>query len=293
MRTLLIINPSSGQGLTQLGKRRLLKASHASLDAYIRITGDRGDAERFAREAILTGFERLIVAGGDGTVNEVINGMGDARIPLGIIPLGTGNVLAHDLSLPPNSVESAIEVILRGNIREVDLGLAGGRRFLLMAGFGLDAEVVDSVSPMVKDLVGRIAYAPAAIQQLVKYEGARFTLVFDEAFTYETDAYAVVAANCGTYASAFKLIPDAQFDDGLLDVLVFEKTPGRKLRLIGDAIGAIFQGYIAEPNAAHFKARRIRILSEPSVKMQLDGDVRGQTDVSVEVLPRALRLIVP
>lgn len=297
MHTLLIINPSSGQGKGTQQKRKLLDAVSSPEHVHnyhVGITTGSNDAYRMAKDAVFLGsYDRIVAAGGDGTINQVINGIGDSKIPLGIIPLGTGNVLAHDLGIPSNNVERAMEIINAGRIKEVDLGMVDGHRFILMAGMGLDAHVVDSVSTTIKDLFGTMAYMPAALEQVIKYTPTRVRLIFENGSEYATEAYAVVVANCGSYAYNFKISKEAVFDDGLLDVLVFESAPLSKLKLVSQALEAVFQQQISDPNTTYFKTTKVRVESDPPVKMQIDGDVHGESGVDIEILPKALKLIVP
>jgi diacylglycerol kinase (ATP) len=252
-----------------------------------------GEAQRIASDAARDGCDRIVVAGGDGTVNEVINGIGDSRIALGIVPLGTGNVLAYELGLSGDDLDRALDVIDAGNVREFDLGKAGETRFLLMAGFGFDAEVVRSVPARAKGIFGRMAYAPTLIRESVCYRPSEFRLVLDNQTPLSTKAYNVIVCNCASYAPNFQIAPDAVPDDGLLDVLIFEHRPAMKLRFLGWLSASLITRWAADPCAVHHRAKHVRIDSEPPVKMQLDGDVRGESGVDIQVLPRALRLIVP
>lgn len=293
MNTLLIVNPASGQGKAAREKRKLIDILSDIPNATVEIATERGHAESIAKDAITRGYDRIVAAGGDGTINEVVNGLGDSKIPLGVIPLGTGNVLAHDLGIPPNNIDEALKIIVNNNIREVDLARADGRRFLLMAGLGIDAAVVDSVSHTLKDMWGTMAYASSAIGQLFTYTPTRFRLIFEKGHEYETEAFGVIVANCGSYAYNFKIAPEAIFDDGLLDILVFESEQITKLKLVGQALEAVFQNRISDPSISYFRARNVRVESNPRVKMQLDGDVYGESPVDIVVLPKALRLIAP
>ncbi len=134
MHTLLIVNPTSGQGKAAREKRRLLDLVSNMPHIHAEITTGPCDALDMAREAVERHYDRIIAAGGDGTINQIINGISGAEIELGIIPLGTGNVLAHDLGIPANSIDQALGIIEAGNTRSVDVACAGGRRFVLMAG---------------------------------------------------------------------------------------------------------------------------------------------------------------
>ena len=195
-------------------------------------------------------------------------------------------MLAHDLGIPSNNIAKALEIIGAGRIREVDLARAGGRRFVLMAGFGFDAAVVDSVSPKIKDIWGTMAYAPAIIEHLVKYTPTQFRLTLDGGAVYETEAFAVVVANCGTYAYSFKIAPEAVFDDGMLDVIVFETGPGAAWRLIGQCLSKVFQTEVAGQTATYLKSATVRVESDPPVKMQIDGDVTGESGVDIDISPK-------
>jgi diacylglycerol kinase (ATP) len=293
MHTLLIVNPASGQGKAAREKRRLLELVSNMPHIHTRLTSGPDDARKFAAEAAQHGYNLVIAAGGDGTINQVINGIGDSGVTLGIIPLGTGNVLAHELDIPRNDIVKALRVIGHGRIRSIDLGEANGQRFLLMAGLGLDAHVVDAVSPVVKDVLGTAAYAPAALDQLIGYVPTDFRLTFDNGSSYSANAFGVIVANCGSYAYNFKITSEAVLDDGMLDVMVFESAPAEKLRLVGHALGAVFGQRIKDPNVTYFRTKGVSIESDPPVKMQLDGDVCGECNAEVRILPGALRLIAP
>jgi diacylglycerol kinase (ATP) len=292
VRTLFIVNPTSGRDRSAPLRRKLLDyvAGQSESDAVV-LTGP-GEAACVAGEAAGRGYKCIVVAGGDGTVNEVINGIGDDDLCLGIVPLGTGNVLASELGLDCDSLDDSLGAIAAGRIRQFDLGLAGDRRFLLMAGFGFDAEVVRDVASRAKGIFGRMAYAPTLVRESVCYRPSEFRLTLDDT-CLSTTAYNVIVCNCATYAPNFQIAPDARPDDGVLDLLIFEHRPAMKLRFLGWLWASLFTQWAADSTAVHYRAKRLRIESTPTVKMQLDGDVRGESGVDIKVLPKALRLIVP
>jgi len=309
VRTLFIVNPASGRARSAHFKRKLLDRVANMPDAKAFVLTAAGQAQQVASDAACDGCDRIVVAGGDGTVNEVINGISDSRVALGIVPLGTGNVLACELGLRTDDIDGALDVINQGKVREFDLGLAVhrqdqdtqddhaykayGRRFLLMAGFGFDAEVVRSVPPRAKGLFGRMAYAPTLIRESVRYKPSTFRIMLDSQPAFSTTAYNVVVCNCATYAPNLQIAPDARPDDGMLDVLIFESRPAMKLRFLGWLSASLITKWAADPCAVHHPAKHVRIDSDPPVKMQLDGDVHGESGVEIRVLPKALRLIVP
>lgn len=292
VKTLFIVNPTSGRDRSAPLRRKLLDyvAKLPESDAVV-LAGPE-EAACVAREAAAKGYECVVVAGGDGTVNEVINGIGDDGPCLGIVPLGTGNVLAYELGLDPDDLDNSLSVIAAAKTRQFDLGLAGNRRFVLMAGFGFDAEVVRSVPPRAKGIFGRMAYAPNLVRESVRYRPSEFRLTLDDT-QLSTTAYNVIICNCAAYAPGFRIAPDARPDDGVLDVLIFEHRPAMKLRFLGWLSASLFMRWAADSAAVHYRAKRLRVQSTPAVKMQLDGDVRGESGVDIEVLPKVLRLIVP
>ena len=157
MRLQLIANPVAGRGamaLIQQARQRLLDSGN---DVELFLTRGRGDAERYAALAAAGGFDRIVVAGGDGTVNEVVNGMAADSPPLAILPLGTTNVLALEIGLP-RRFEEACDLALHGKATPIYLGLADQRRFVLMAGVGFDADVVRGVNLRLKRAFGKGAY---------------------------------------------------------------------------------------------------------------------------------------
>lgn len=293
MHSLLIVNPASGQGKAAREKRRLLELVSNMPHIHAATPNSARETLELAATARDRGFERVIAAGGDGTINCVINGIGESGVPLGIIPLGTGNVLAHDLDIPSNDIDKALKIISADKIQKVDLGRANGKLFVLMTGFGFDAEVVDGVSPVAKDIIGTVAYAGSILQKMMTYEPSRFKLTFENGAVYEADAYAVVIANCGTYAFNLRIAPHAVFDDGLLDIMIFEAGPGAMLRLLGQAFEVFSLKQINDPRTTYFKSSSVVVESDPLVKMQIDGDVCGESGVKVEAVHKALRLIVP
>lgn len=293
MNSLLIVNPSSGQGKAAREKRKLLDMVSNMPHIHPVVPNSVQETIELARTAATNGFDRVLAAGGDGTINCIINGIGTSGIPLGLIPLGTGNVLAHDLGLPYNDVTASLEVIEHNHTRILDLGKANDRLFVLMTGFGFDAEVTDGVIPEAKGIFGTMAYAGPIIEKLFTYTPAHFRLTMDNSPVYEADAYAVVVANCPLFASNLKIAPHALLDDGMLDVIVFESGPGAMFRFVGQAFEVFFQEIISDPCTSHFKCASVLVESEPKVKMQVDGDVCGECDAKIEVLHKALKLIVP
>lgn len=299
MRALLIINPVAGQGRPH-DALSTIRAALAPFVAETLITQGRGDAEAAARRAASRHeFDAVLVAGGDGTLNEVINGMmavpdsDTAPLPLGLVPLGTQNVLAHELSLPRGDIEAVADVLRGGRTRALDLGRAGERYFALMAGFGFDAAVVRDVALPVKELIGPAAYALATLRALTKYRSTAVRLTLDGE-EIASEAFVVVVANASSYAyRQIKMAPFASVDDGWLDVCVFERAPLDTMGFVTQIMAMLVRRHLRDPRVRYYRARRIGIDSTPPIAGQLDGDTFGETPLTIEIVAKALPVFVP
>lgn len=296
MRAFLITNPTSGQGrverATPLVEQGLREFAD---DLQVHVTTGPGDATGAAREAVEGGTDLVVVAAGDGTVREVIDGVAGSEVPLAIIPMGTGNVLARELRLPldswrPSGLQKTLDIIAAQRVRVLDIGRANGKLFVLMAGAGFDAAVVGGVKPYWKDRLGSWAYVFCILKMLLSARPARF-VVESPAESFEGEAWAVVVGNAASCAWKLHLAPSAQMDDGLLNVVIFKATS--RLRFVSLMVRAIWAGHASSPHVMQFQTPAVQIEAEPAQPLQLDGDLVGETPVSIELLPQALRLIVP
>jgi diacylglycerol kinase (ATP) len=286
-RLLIIFNPAAGWR-----RRRRLAPVLALLREHgcpfvLRETEGPGDAERLAAEVDPGAFDLVVVAGGDGTVNEAINGLARSRLPLAVIPLGTANVLAAEIGLRTDPASIARCVAL-GQPRPIALGAANGRRFILMAGAGLDAHVVAGVSVPAKRWLGKGAYVLTALRQLLVFPFSPYEVQTDNTVWR---AASVIVANARYYGGRFVCAPDASLASATLQVCLFERA-GR-LAAIGYAI-ALVTGRL--PKLASYRiveARRIEVRGTPGEPLQGDGDVIGRLNATIEVLPKALDLIYP
>jgi diacylglycerol kinase (ATP) len=286
---LVIVNPIAGQsrpgGLLPEIERCLGELAE---QLQIRVTDRHGAALEIAAGVAPGQHDAIIAVGGDGTINEVINGIG-VDVPLGIIPLGTANVLARVLKIPVNDIPGACRIIQEGQIRPMDLGLVNGRRFTLMTGIGFDAAVVQDVVQEVKDLIGAPAYLLAALGTLTRYEPTRLVLETDDR-RVDTTAYMAVVCNVPTYAF-MEVAPLASIDDGCLDVCVFEQR--NRAEFVRQALAVLTRRHLHSNDVRYFRARRLRVLSFPPVGLQVDGDPGGDTPAEFRVLPGALRIFRP
>jgi YegS/Rv2252/BmrU family lipid kinase len=286
-RLLIVFNPAGGLRRRQRLEAVLRRLRARGCAAQVRETTGPGDAERFAAAADPGRYDLLVVAGGDGTVNEAINGLGDKRLPLAILPLGTANVLAAEIGLATDP-DSVADAIAQGAPRPIALGAANGRRFILMAGVGLDAHVVATVRTPVKRWLGKGAYVLATLRQLLAYGFPGYRVSIDGAVRH---AGSVLVANGRFYGGRFVAAPAADLQRADLEVCLFERS-GR-LAALGYAL-ALVTGLL--PRLASYRiltAERLQIEGRPGEPVQADGDLVATLPVRIEVLPAALDLIYP
>jgi YegS/Rv2252/BmrU family lipid kinase len=258
-----------------------------TLDLALPQTPDETTAA--VRHAVASGYERVLCAGGDGTLNLVASALLDTDCPLAIIPTGTANLLARELNIPLDP-EQALRVAFAGPVRYLDVGMANGQPFLLMAGLGFDAQVVSEIVPHFKDYFGPLAYITAGLQVLARYKPSQFHLEVG-GNQLVLPAWLVVVGNASHYGYELSLSPTARMDDGLLDVCIFaEHSAFDRL----SQIGAVFAGlHEKHPNVRSFQTSHLTITAEPRVQLQLDGDLVGQSPVEIGMRASALPVVVP
>ena len=288
MRIAMIHNPVAGGRRDLLGRVRA-ELAEAGAEVTTIATTCKGDAEGIAAGLAAGAFDRIAVAGGDGTVNEVVNGL--ARHPdpppLGLVPLGTANVLAAELGLAV-AARPVARALLGGEARPVTLGEVNGRRFVLMAGAGLDAEVVARVSPALKRRLGRGAYVAETLLSIAAGRFGRFRVAADGA---SCEAASVVVANARHYGGPWIIAPGAGLERPGLDLCLFQRT-GR-WAAIGYA-ASLIRGTL--PSAAGFSTRivdRVTIDGPAGAPVQADGDIVATLPAEIRALPGALRLVFP
>ncbi len=291
-RVLIIHNPLAGQRHGERFRRVLAELFALGCTLTVRRTRRRGDAEALARAASFEAFDVVAVAGGDGTINEVINGLADFRLSLAIIPLGTANVLAHEIGLSGRP-EAVARTIAGAEAVPVKIGLANGRRFAQMAGVGFDARVVAGVDPGIKRLLGRLAlgklaYVIETLVQLVKSPFPRYRLLLDGR---AVEAASAVVANGRYYGGRFSCAPEARIDGDVFQVCLFSR--GGRWDALRYAWGLLSGRLRHFRDVAVVAAREITVEGPVGEPVQADGDVLGALPLSVTALPVRLRLLVP
>ncbi len=296
MNCLLIVNPAAGQG-RPLEALETLQSTLAPILGGLVVTQGVGDAECAARTAAENGYSGVLAAGGDGTINEVVNGLLAAgapggALPLGLVPLGTQNVLAHELGLPLE-LDGTLAMLQAARTRQIDVGLAGSRHFVLMAGFGFDAQVIGEVVRPMKALLGPAAYAFATVGALAKCRSTAIRLQLDGE-EVRSEAFLVVVANAASYAyRQIKLAPFAALDDGWLDICVFERAALDRVGFATQMMAVLARRHLRDPRVRYYRGRHLLLESGPPIQGQLDGDAFGETPIEISLLPRALTVFIP
>ncbi|MEN6626653.1 MAG: diacylglycerol kinase family protein [Candidatus Sumerlaeia bacterium] len=264
---------------------RLIRDSGAELE--LRPTAARGDAEAFARESAAGPFDAILAAGGDGTINEVINGLAGSPMPLGIVPLGTANVLAIELGLAIGP-ESIADAILRGRPRQVWPALVAGRRFVLMAGIGFDAHVTAGVSLNLKHVLGRGAYAAETLRQWLGWSGGDYRVRVDGS---DYRASWLIVARGRLYGGRFVCAPNASLFRPELHVCLLER-PGRVH--LARYMAAFFSGRLDRLRDCRFVVgRSVEVWGPSGDPVQADGDVVARLPVAISVDPTPLNILLP
>jgi YegS/Rv2252/BmrU family lipid kinase len=247
------------------------------------------------RQAVAAHVDLVIAAGGDGTIRVVADALANTGIPLGLIPAGTGNLLARNLDLPLEEVD-AIEVALSGQIRQVDLVKIivddrAPEHFAVMAGIGIDAVIMDETDEGLKDKVGSAAYFVAAAKALGRLP-VRMTVQLDGNRPVQRRAMLCVIGNVGTLRGNLTLIPGARPDDGLLDVYI--ASPRRFRHWVKIALRLITRRAKKDDQVDQHTGTRVRIKIHGKDNYQLDGDVIAEaTTLDAEIQPAALAICVP
>jgi len=290
MRTYKIIaNPAAGRGRSRaivLKVVELLKQKGVQFD--LELTRSPGDAANIARNA-LSSFDVIVVVGGDGTVNEVLPGMLFSQTPLGIIPGGSGNDLIKSLSIPAN-MEKAVDVLLQGKTRSVDVGKINTRYFANNVGFGFDAAVNKASYSINNAKQGLRLYLCALFRTLGRYDPVRLKLFMDHS-SIEQDLFLVSIGNGTTCGGGFRLTPHAKVDDGLLDVTIVRPL---SIPTLLWHLPKVFLGTFDRVSyATMLRTTKITIESIGTVPIHVDGEsfAGDAGHYEIEVLPRALTII--
>jgi len=289
-RVLVIYNPTAGQW-----RRRKLQATLRALEGLgcpltLHKTTDRGDAEAMAARLTVDSFDVVVAAGGDGTINEVANGLIAATgpvPPLAIIPLGTANVLAQEIGLR-GTPEAIARAIAEGDLINVHLGRANGRHFLMMAGVGFDAHVVANVNLTLKRRAGKVAYVVETMAQALRYGFPACQVEIDgKSFK----ARSVVVCNGRHYGGPFIAAPKARLTNPAFEVCLLERGGWGHVMRYGLAL--VMGRLHSLPDVRIESGQSIRINGPAGLPVQGDGDIIAHLPAEITVSDKTLQLVVP
>ena len=284
---MLISNPASGRGRS-LEAAEQVKAilGDRGVRSQIRATRAPGHAGELAADAMKAGTRHIAVCGGDGTIHEVINAVDPRDMVLGIVPVGGGNDAARAFAIP-DRVEDAALTLVDGEPRRIDLGRVNERRFLTVACVGLDASVALAAA---KRGGGRFRYVSTALREVMRHRPCDVTLDLDDG-KLEASVTLLACGNTSTYGGGVRMLPDADPEDGQLDVCLIEGVSRlTALRLFA----TVFLGKrLTHPSVRTFRTRRFGIESAESQSVVCDGEFAGTTPVEVTIEPGALSVQVP
>jgi len=296
VRICVIFNPAA-----RGNKARRFRSHFAELSQQcaLKATTAPGDARRFAQAAVATGYDVIAAAGGDGTVNEVLNGIGDEpdgfqRVRLGVLPLGTVNVFARELKIPLK-LEHAWKVLKSGQETQIDLGRADflddgkpqSRYFMQLGGAGLDARAVELVSWKLKKSAGPLAYLVAGFQALTEKQPQ----ISASAAGREITGELALLGNGKFYGGPFDIFPGADLRNGLLEVCVFPQVNmSSLLRLVP---GFLTCRKLSEHRVQRLRAGKIELTSDLPAAFELDGEWIGRLPATFSVAHEKLRVVVP
>ena len=252
------------------------------------ITSRPGETAELARQLAQEGHSTIVAAGGDGTINDVVNGIAGLDVSLGILPIGTMNILACELGLPTTQLEQCWEIIQGGFIRSIDLAMANDQYFVQLAGIGLDALAVRETDLNMRKTIGPISYILAAAQ-IIGRPAPRLEICFNERETM--GGCFVLVGNGRFYGGPLSFFPNAKNDDGLLDVLVF-KHQGY-LDIIRYLQGVLIGNHADFADIEYRQIHSLRVISDRRIPVEIDGEVSFHTPVHFRVGPSKLRVHVP
>ncbi len=292
-RVLVIYNPTAGTASDGRAERVFKVLLKMGAVVTVRRTIRRGDAEAFASEASQAAYDVVVAAGGDGTINEVVNGLVGKALPLAVIPLGTANVLAAEIHAPGRARDLA-RMILAGKTRAVCIGLANQRHFIMMAGAGFDAHLVAHVNPRMKRFLGKAAYVLEAARGMFRFAYPSYRVTVD-GVSYR--AASVIVANGHYYGGRFICAPDACLDDDTLEVCLFLSAGHLAVLRYGLALTCRRLHRLADFRIIRGRSVRIEYGDETSARLsgeepvQLDGDIGCRLPLSIRCASERLQLI--
>lgn len=289
-KTLLIVNEHAGKGKTK--KRwpqfcRYLETFGIGHDVHF--TRGPKEAVEVARQAVTDQYARVIAVGGDGTANEVVNGIAGQNIVFGVLPSGTGNDLARMLNIPHDPF-LAIKRLRDGVVSPIDLLELSGSYIGGVIGIGFDGAVAEDINRASwKKRAGAFGYVLGMLKLVFRFPAFTLDLSIDERKLIFRNCWLVAVGNAQFYAGGMKICPDAKHDDGLLDVCIVHNMSSLELLKL---FPSVFSGkHIFHPNVLCLKGKTVRVLTNPAVPVHGDGEILGKTPAEIAIRPQILNVV--
>lgn len=287
---MIIANPRAGHGRGRGGVGRLREAiRRRGLDCTTVITESPGHATELARRAADSAVPRVGVMGGDGTVSEAVQGLVGSETALAIIPLGTGNDVARSLGIPRGDLEAALDVAVHGEPRAIDVGRERDRHFVSVLGVGFPAIVAQEANSFTR-LRGSAAFFVAVYKALHRLRAVPLTIELDGR-AIDMECVAVMVQNTPFTGGGLKMAPDAEVDDGELDVVLVDDI-GRFDLMVH--FPRVYSGrHLEHPSFSAHRARAVTVRSPEPLPKMFDGDLCGRTPLEADVVRGGVRVVVP
>ncbi|AVI40114.1 diacylglycerol kinase [Bacillus pumilus] len=292
-RARIIYNPTSGREIFKKNLPQVLqKFEQAGYETSCHATTCAGDATQAAENAAQRDFDLIVAAGGDGTINEVVNGLAplEKRPKLGIIPVGTTNDFARALGIPREGVLKATDAIIDGVAKPLDIGKVNGHYFINIAGGGRLTELTYEVPSKLKTMLGQLAYYLKGMEMLPSIRPTEVEIEYDgKLFHGEIMLFLVSLTN--SVGGFEKLAPDSVLDDGMFDLIILKKVNlAEAIRVVSLALRG---EHIHDNNVIYAKANRVKVDVKDKMQLNLDGEYGGMLPGEFENLYRHIEFIVP
>jgi YegS/Rv2252/BmrU family lipid kinase len=301
---LAIVNPVSGGNSNQQQSDKIIThLVNRGLNIEARLTYDRGSAIDIAKKGIEEGFRNIIVIGGDGTLNETVNGIflqqnvKTTDVKIAMFSLGTGNDFIRTLQIPKD-YKAAAEILLRGKTKTIDAGLVRYhidekphvRYFINVLGMAFDGAVTESANST-KGAIGKLSYLKSVVITLFKYEPTKMRVVVDDKEVADELIYCMNVGNCKYSGGGMRMVPDSIPDDGLFDITILRPLPNLKALT---NLHRLFNGTIYKlEETTHLRGKKIQVFSEPPICAEAEGEYLGESPFEIEIIPASVKIVVP
>lgn len=290
MSILFIVNPAAGKGKASELVPRIKKTCEENKIAYeLRFTSAPGDGTSIAASASREGFERIVAVGGDGTVNEVLNGIVGTSSALGVIPGGSGNDFIRSIN-EDKEIEKIIYDNIYGRITKSDIGICNEKYFINVASSGFDAHVVIETINLKKIFSGSFAYIAALIKTIFTYRGSKINIKIDDS-EFNENTLLIAVANGRYYGGGMLPAPEAKINDGLFHICHIKQVGKLKMLALFPRFMKGKHGDIRE--VSMFTGRNIRIEADKELPVNVDGETFFSRQISFEIIPGGINIIVP